>query len=72
MKLYVTFGQCHVHETDGKCFDKDCIAVIECRDYAEGRNLAFEYFGGEFFTTYTREHILPAMQYYPRGFIEVN
>lgn len=73
MKTYVTFGQCHIHTVNGKCFDKDSVAVIEAEDEAKGRALAFEYFGGKFFTTYTDEkYIVANMHFFPRGFIYAN
>lgn len=73
MKTYVTFGQTHVHNVNGKTFDKDCVAVIECKDEQEGRNLAFDYFGPMFFTTYSEDKFDPRnMEYFPRGFIKVD
>lgn len=71
-KTYVTFGQDHAHSVNGKTFDKDCVAVINCNDAAHGRQLAFEFFGGKFFTAYTKGDIDDLMQFYPRGYIEVN
>ena len=72
-KTYVTFGQDHAHSVNGKTFDKDCVAVIECKDAAEGRELAFEYFNGLFCFEYHEQMFnMNSMLYYPRGFIEVN
>ena len=70
MKVYVTFGQIHVHSVNGKTFDKDSIASIKCENYADGRRLAFEYFGPQFFTTY-RAVDDEMLSFYPRGIIEV-
>ncbi len=73
MKTYVTFGFVHTHSVNDKTFDKNCVAVIECKDGNQGRDLAFEYFGRKFAfeyfdTQFNHEH----MKYYPRGYIEVN
>lgn len=84
MKIYVTFGQEHRHELsvltwvgDGwtfvdRVFDKDCVAVIECKDHNEGRDIAFKKFGPQFFFTYTVDTITPNfMKHFPRGLLEV-
>lgn len=70
MKLYVTFGQVHVHSVGGRTLDKDCVAVIDCENYAEGRKKAFEYFGRKFHNTYDDLDQV-GMEYYPRGLIHV-
>lgn len=73
MKTYVTFGQVHAHSVNGETFDKDCVAVIEADSPAEGRALAFEYFGPKFCFSYPEEHFdHGSMHYFPRGFIPVN
>lgn len=73
MKTYVTFGQSHAHAINGKTFDRDCVAVIYAENAAKGRELAHEYFGLVFCTTYTDQDFDPdSMKYYPRGFINVN
>lgn len=48
MKTYVTFGQQHAHEVNGKQFDKDTVAVIEAQSSCEGRKKAFELFDDKF------------------------
>lgn len=72
MKTYVTFGQVHVHEVNGKLFDKDSVAVIEAESPTAGRLRAADVFGDQFFTTYTDvtwdENNL---KYFPRGLINV-
>ena len=55
MKVCITFGQIHVHSVNGKTFDKDCVAVIECEDYTDGRNKAFEYFDDKFHMCYGKD-----------------
>lgn len=72
MKIYVTFGQVHRHEIDDKVFDKDCVAVIECKDHNEGRDIAFKTFGPQFCFTYTVDRIDDNfMKHFPRGLLEV-
>jgi hypothetical protein len=71
-KLFVTFGQIHVHSVNGKTFDKDCVAVIYCNDESHGRALAFEYFGNKWHHGYFNTYPVGMMEYFPRGFIEVN
>lgn len=73
MKTYVTFGQDHVHYINGKTFDRDCVAVIDCATEAEGRARAFELFGDQFCFEYPDYLFnMESMQYFPRGFINVN
>ena len=74
MKTYVTFGQIHTHSVNNKTFDRDCVAVINCKDIAHGRELAFKFFGDKFFTTYTGKEQMDrdVADFYPRGYIEVN
>ena len=72
-KTYVTFGQIHVHSVNGRTFDKDCIAVINCTDADDGRRKAFEIFKSKFcFEYHEDEWNLEDMIYYPRGLITVN
>ena len=73
IKTYVTFGQVHVHVVNGKTFDKDTVAVIEATSEKEGRELAHEYFGEKFFTTYSEKYWKEDnMKYFPKGYVEVN
>jgi hypothetical protein len=73
MKTYVTFGSNHIHKVNGKVFDGNCVAVIECENAEEGRKKAFEYFGPEFCFEYPEGHwnADKDMKYYPRGYVEV-
>ena len=68
MKWYITFGQVHVHRVNGKTFDCDCVAVINCDTPKECDKMAFELFKGRFHEHSSR---IPPMKYYPRGLIEV-
>ncbi|MCP4180984.1 MAG: hypothetical protein GY756_24740 [bacterium] len=72
MKVYITFGQIHVHSINGKTLDKDCVAAIECNDYSDGREKAFEYFGGVFHNCYSEKKFNDdILSYFPRGVIEI-
>lgn len=73
MKVYISFGQIHVHSVNRKTFDKDSIAVIECKDYEEGRKKAFEYFDDKFHNCWNEEEFTDELlSYFPRGLIPVN
>ena len=73
MKIYITFGQVHTHRVNGRTFDTDCIAEIECEDYGDGRVKAFGYFGEKFMSSYEKSDISKPgfMKYFPRGIIKV-
>jgi hypothetical protein len=67
MKTFVTFGQSHSHTINGKVFDKDCVAIVK-----GDRQKVFEIFGPKFCFEYSAEDWKEeSMQYYPRGYIEV-
>lgn len=68
VKFYITFGQIHAHSVNGKTFDKDCVCVIRGNTAEECDKKAFEVFKGIFHEHSTR---MPPMEYYPRGFIEL-
>ena len=63
---YVTFGQVHKHEVDGKVFDVNCIAVVN-----GDRDDVFEIFGPKFCFEYDDINQLD-MKYFPRGLVEVD
>ena len=72
-KTYVTFGQSHIHKWGDKIFDKDCVAVIECKSATQGRSMAFDFFDKKFcFEYHENEWDKADMKYYPRGYIAVN
>jgi len=72
MKVYITFGQVHVHSVNGITFDKDCVALIEAEDEFDGRKKAFEYFGDKWFSSCMEEKInTEFLSYFPRGIIPV-
>lgn len=72
-KTFITFGQTHVHSVNGKTFDKDCVAVIECDSWLDGREKAFEFFGPTWCMEYhEKEWGVAELEWYPRGFINVN
>ncbi len=72
-KMFVTFGQVHLHRFNNKTFDKDCVAVIECDSYDQGRLKAQELFGMKFCFTYYDTEWAEAdnLHYYPRGYVFV-
>lgn len=73
MRLYVTFGQDHIHRIDGRFFDKDCVAVIGCDSEKHGRSIAFELFNGKFATSYIEGQLDKVdMAFFPRGKIKAN
>jgi len=76
MKIFISFGQIHAHSIPVKggykTFDKDCLAGIECKDYGEGRDIAFEAFGPKFMTSYPEYKLPEIMHYFPRGIIPLN
>jgi hypothetical protein len=70
MKIYITFGQNHVHRVNNQTLDCDSVASIEAENESEGRKRAFELFGNKFCTSYkTLESV--HLEYYPRGIIEI-
>lgn len=70
MKLYISFGQIHKHNINGKLFNKDTLAGLTCVDWEHGRNLAMKLFKGEFMTDYTADRL--EMKYFPQGVIDLN
>jgi hypothetical protein len=73
MKIYITFGQAHIHQIDEKIFNKDSVAEIECVSASDGRQKAVELFGVKFAFQYSEKDITPEfMKFFPRGIIEIN
>jgi len=69
-KYYVTFGQVHAHRVNDYTFDKDSVAVIQAKDFADGRKIAFELFSNKWAFFYTEDDIEKDdnfMKFYPRG-----
>lgn len=71
MKLYVTFGQIHEHCVANKFFDANCVAEIDCEDYADGRAKAFDAFGSQFAFSYLEDQIKDSLHLFPRGIIKL-
>ncbi len=72
MKIYITFGQSHVHNINGRTFDKDCVAVINSDSHEKGIEKAFEVFDEEFCFFYTEDSFdMKLMINFPRGFVEL-
>ncbi len=72
MKVYITFGQIDTHSINGLTMDKNCVAVINCKDYEQGRNIAMDWFDAKFHNCFDVMPSEETMSYYPRGLIEVN
>ncbi len=73
IRVLITFGWGHAHQSGSKMLDKDCVAVIKCSSHEEGRKLAFEWFDGKFHNSYVEgEEPANLMDYFPRGKIEIN
>lgn len=73
MEVIVTFGQSHTHRVNNRTFDCNCVAVIKCDDYEQGRKLAFTYFNDKWHQCvprdkWNKEHMI----YFPRGYMGVN
>ena len=68
MKVYITFGQEHTHSVGGVTLDKDCVAVVDCVDYAAGRAMAFDLFKNKW-SNCSADCV--AAELYPRGFFAV-
>ena len=72
MKLFITFGQNHIHKVNGKTFDHNCVAEIECINYADGRSKAFKFFGPKFRTSHIKSDLTHEfMSHFRRGIIPV-
>lgn len=71
-KMFITFGQTHVHSVNNKTLDKDTVAVIPASNYAEGREKAFEYFGAKFCFSYFENEWTPSdIEWFPKGYVEL-
>jgi hypothetical protein len=69
--IFITFGQTHTHSHNGITLDKDCVGVIHCKNEAEGRALAFKWFGPKFSRTHkTIDNEF--MSFFPRGSFDLN
>jgi hypothetical protein len=66
MTTYFTFGQDHLHEVGGICFDKDTVVRI---DGENARDKMFALFGRKWAMQYDNNNP-PAMSYYPGGIID--
>ena len=71
--MYLTFGQNHYHKVGGLVFDNYCVAIINCNNESEGRDIAFEMFGPKWCFSYMEnEFNFDSMHFFPRGFVELN
>lgn len=72
MKIYISFGQSHVHGVNKKIFDKDCLCEIECNDFNEGREKAFSAFGPKFHNSYMEHEVEGVLRFFPKGIKKLN
>ena len=74
MQIYISFGQVHAHRVNNKTFDCNTLAEISCESHKHGRELAFEYFGDKFFSSYTEAEIADPefMKWFPHGILKAN
>jgi hypothetical protein len=73
MLTYITFGQSHRHVINDTVFDRDCVAVIEAKNEAVARRIAFDAFGGKFCFSYPdSQWDETIMWHFPRGKIPLN
>ena len=72
-KHYVTFGQIHTHRVNGITLDCDTVACYEAEDAQDGRNKAFKYFDGKFFTDYhDTQFNMEDLEFFPKGIINID
>ncbi len=73
MKVFITFGQVHVHTINDVFLDKDCVACFlsQHTDPYEAREEIFKLLEGEFHQTYFDELPDDILHHYPRGVVEV-
>lgn len=78
MKLFITFGQVHVHSINGLTLDKDCIAEFEFGDIdkAKARNEVMKLIGPMWHNAYDETEFdqkcyKGLMDYFPRGVVKV-
>ena len=73
MEVIITFGRVHVHRVNNLTFDKDCVAVITCVDYEDGRKRAFKLFKDKWARCFPRKEWNELkMKYFPRGYLKAN
>lgn len=70
MRMYITFGQNHVHHCKNVVLDKDCVVTYECETEEAGRQRAFELFGRQWAFCHTRLQDVQ-LAFYPRGLFEM-
>lgn len=70
-KIFLTFGQSHVHHWKGETLDKDCVVVMDAPSENEAREVLMKLFQRKFCTTYDEKtwRKMDCMEHYPRGYI---
>lgn len=70
-KMYITFGQAHLHSIGSLVFDKDCVALVHGHDVADCYRQVHHYFGKTYCFSHHDEMPKGAMEYFPNGIVEV-
>ena len=72
-KLYVTFGENHVHFINKKQLDKNCIGVFKCNTIEEGYVQINELFGNGFNMAFQEAAFFGGdLKHFPDGLKEIN
>jgi len=74
-KIFLTFGQDHIHHWKGQRLDKDCVVIVEdIPSENEARSALMVMFNAKFCTTYSEEiwEKSDYIKYYPRGYIKIS
>lgn len=72
-KHYVTLGQIHIHNIDGKIIDKDTVVRFDASSAEEGRERAVRLFGTRFSTDYhDKDWKESKMKFFPKGYVDID
>jgi hypothetical protein len=72
MKIYITFGQDHIHKIGSTIFDKDTVACFEAPDSEIGRKHAISLFGRQWCWLYTdADWSNEKLEFFPSGIIYI-
>ncbi len=71
-KHYVTIGQGHRHEINGKIVHPNIVVRYEAENYPAGRKIAHHLFGRKFcFDYHDKDFNHKDMEYFPGGFLDI-
>jgi len=68
-KYYATLGQSHIHEIDGKKWDKDGLLEFEAKNLEKVDEYLFKNFGHKWGTVLIEAELETALQHFPKGII---